>query len=645
MPLKLLSEKPDDQTTSSNVTTRSSTPPKTVHDECISTPPTVMLPSTLSPGISSPSWFPFHSPFLFRPQNSLEINPEARFSPRPPTSYSVVPGTAIPLKGIMKGKSRLGISLSKTSSNSPMAWPTCDSGVFQSGEQAISSDLPDASPISFASSTCPASPPYSMRFQSATSPYATLPAPFPVDMESRVSVTSAIEIYARQNEQAARIAMDQTLPEILQECSYIIHDLQQELPSLNLGLRIIHNKSKYEFLSKLKNPIKAARTSLEKGKVHAESIGKDEPGRQDEHLESRSSGVDSSPLSRINKRLRRETNDEDIHGQSSENQHAVNLEPVEILNVLGQSCVTDTRGIQETYSFAPKQPQHGIRLSTTTYSECADNGGKKRKRSPKNSVEPLSTVLHPIPEKVVLQQAAPQSNMEAASELGTGRPMLTDQPKSVTFAEAHEKIDADTGTDNGSSHDSGSPPIQIHGEDMLMAHKSFSKAARASYWGDILSKLIYSLLECGTYAKLFLQTDALRAIHTSPPQGLPPSSIPIPSAGFTKTQRKPLNPPSPSTKVTGVQHLPPYVRSKMIEELAMLIKGGNDILHAIEHYQSTRCDALMKMKGLHSVLGQEQCNYVSLDQKAYETLLIEQQRHLQYIDDRQLNRLWLCALE
>lgn len=70
-----------------------------------------------------------------------------------------------------------------------------------------------------------------------------------------------------------------------------------------------------------------------------------------------------------------------------------------------------------------------------------------------------------------------------------------------------------------------------------------------------------------------------------------------------------------------------------------MARGGNDILHSIERYFNARCELLSKMKE------QVDLGDTFRDLDSPEHLAVEQRRQLRFMDDRQLNRLWLCALE
>jgi hypothetical protein len=76
-----------------------------------------------------------------------------------------------------------------------------------------------------------------------------------------------------------------------------------------------------------------------------------------------------------------------------------------------------------------------------------------------------------------------------------------------------------------------------------------------------------------------------------------------------------------------------------------MAKGGNEILQSIERYFSARCDLLSKMKGQQSDLGEKQGRGVSWDYDPHEHLGAEQRRQLQFMDDREVNRIWISLHE
>lgn len=332
------------------------------------TAPSAGLNSILSPGFMSPSWFPFHSPFTFRAKNGMEMDLDsglAHFTMRPSVYHSTLPGLPTPLKERGNGKEK---------SNSLTA---LDSGLFHSNDQATSGGSTDTGRESFVSMS-PASPPYSARFQSATSPYATFPTAFPIDMESRVSVMSAIEIYARRNEQAARITMEQTLPKLLQDCSHILQGLKQEV----MSIRSSDDKLKSSFRYSAKAPSRVSKTTFGTEKSHGEgkmdhpgSSKQNELNEEDECFESKASGASSSPLK---KRPRHGTND----NTSPPNPDSIARSE--------ESCPIDTRGAEENHSHALEQTQ---RVTSPTIATSPQSGtdvpGKKRKRSFEPTVEPL----------------------------------------------------------------------------------------------------------------------------------------------------------------------------------------------------------------------------------------------------------------
>jgi hypothetical protein len=413
-------------------------------------------------------------------------------------------------------------------------------------------------------------------------------------MESRVSTNSAIEIYVRQNEQKARVTMEQTLPQLLEDCSFVIHAFEQEQADLISKPRPLDSKTKYDLYRGPKaTKTTFARTGNTQGKMSfLDILKKEELDIKDECFESQTSGASSSPLLRMNKRPRNEMDD----GIS----YLVNLDPLEELEGLEQCCPIDTRGTPELYSIAPELTQHTATPSTVTYfEEGASTASTKRKRTPELEVRGFSAVLSPIPENaalsllpenvallplsenvalpplpenvalhpipkdvplcptpesVALQETSTQeSDITTSSKPEGSRSVPTGQPKSVTFAEMNELIEAEPG------RYSESPPSQHYEED-----ESPTRAARIAYWSDILAKHIYRLLECGTFARLFLRADSSR-VGLSPDQTSirfsPPAVMPT---IFMGTQGGAIKPSSLSAQATSSQYLQPLIRPKMI---------------------------------------------------------------------------------
>ncbi|KAG0240206.1 hypothetical protein BGX31_002196 [Mortierella sp. GBA43] len=440
-------------------------------------------------------------------------------------------------------------------------------------------------------------------------------------MESRVSITSAIEIYARRNEQTARITMEKTLPKLLQDCSHIIHGLEQEMTRLGLGNQPLDGKVKRRRTSKSKAPSMTTKPALEA--KHHEDGNPDITEEmklheliQDDYIESQPS---SSPTLCIDK-SRLETDDG--------NTNSPHLAPpdgfVQPCSIERQETqVSDLNDLKN-----PPEPgvHHDIRpVILTCLGGSADTTGKKRKRVFEFTVEPLSDIPPSSVENVVLQQATPQGTDESTYN----KPIA--QAKSVTFAEVDEEIDADTESCiSSSSHYSAVPSLCVHGDVSLLPHDSSSKTARIAYWNDLLSKKIYCLQECGIIAKLFLQSSGYR------------SSPATPNLSLFPRQSLQGNSPSPAK---AMQHLSAPTRSEMIVELNVLLKGGNDILHSIDNYYGTRSDVLLIMNQKLSAIGQEQDSRSSWDHISNQNLIAELNRRLQFMDDRHMNRLWVSAHE
>ncbi|KAF9364521.1 hypothetical protein BGX34_001292 [Mortierella sp. NVP85] len=576
---KVLADKTEDQTTTSMA--GSSVTPEATESGCTLAPPPVTPTAPLIPGFFSSVWSPFQSPITFHSKNpqDLDLMGLPHLSPRPTPNPHIHGFTTKE-----KGKSKLGMSLTKTPSNSRTTTPTSDSSLSHSNEQATSGGSGDAGPKAPMFST---SPPLSTRFQSATSPYATLPSPFPIDMESRISTNSAIEIYARQNEQKARVTMEQTLPQLLEDCSFVIHAFEQEQADLISKPRPLDSKSKHDLCREPKaTKTTFARTGNIRGRMSfLDTLKNEELDIKDECLESQASGASSSPLLRMNKRPRNEMDDGTTY--------LVNLDPLEGLK---QSCPIDTRGTPELYSIAPEPTQHTATPSTATYfEEGASTAGKKRKRTPELEVRGFSAVLSPIPENaalsllpenvallpenaalypipkdvpscptpesVALQEASTQEPDNTTSSKPEGsRSVPMGQPKSVTFAEMNELIEAEP------ARYSESPPSQHCEEDELP-----TRAARIAYWSDILAKHIYRLLECGTFARLFLRADSSR-VGLSPDQTpIRFSPPPVMPTIFMGTQGGAIKPSSLSAQATSSQYLQPLIRPKMIGTTKMSV--------------------------------------------------------------------------